>query len=76
MGPAAAAKVMGTLQAGLRVVTTISLAAATRMDLPPGYLRVVAKRHVIVFRVVADSARVVRVLHGARDIPAALDEED
>ena len=72
LGPAAAAKVLRTLRAGLVAATRIDEAAARRTDLPEGYYRVVAKAHLVVFQVVGSEARVIRVVHGARDLPHLL----
>jgi plasmid stabilization system protein ParE len=76
LGPRAAAKVARTLQAGIRACSRIQLSQAKRTDLPEGYFRVVAKTHLIVFQIEADTARVVRILHGARDIAITLDQEN
>lgn len=74
MGSAAAAKTLRTLRAGLVAATQIDEAAARRSDLPNGYLRVVAKAHLVIFQIAGDEARIVRVVHGARDMPGALSE--
>lgn len=44
-------------------------------DLPEGYFRVVAKAHLIIFQIEGDVTRIVRIVHGARDIPALLAPE-
>lgn len=75
MGLAAAAKTARTLRAGLKATARISREAATRPDLPEGYFRVVAKAHLIIFQVEGDVSRIVRIVHGARDIPALLAPE-
>lgn len=75
LGTAAAAKAARTIQAGLRACARVSLAHATRPDLPDGYYRVVAKSHVIVFQAGQDIARIIRILHGARDIAALLEHD-
>lgn len=75
-GPRTTAKVARTLQAGIRACSRVQLSHAARADLPEGYYRVAAKTHIIVFRIDADAARIVRILHGARDIAAALEQED
>jgi plasmid stabilization system protein ParE len=72
VGGRSAAKVTRTLQAGLLATRSISLSAATRADLPDGYYRVIAKVHLVIFRIEGSDARVVRIIHGARDIPGAL----
>ncbi len=76
MGAAPAVKVARTLQAGIRATLEIDAAAASRPDLPDGYRRVVAKAHLIIFQVQADTVRIVRIVHGARDVPAALIDAD
>jgi plasmid stabilization system protein ParE len=75
-GPATAAKAVRTLRAGLRAATTISLTAASRPDLPDGYYRVVAKAHLVIFQVRGGASYVVRIVHGARDLPVALSSGD
>jgi plasmid stabilization system protein ParE len=52
----------------------VSLQSAARPDLPLGVYRVVAKRHVVLFEMHGNVALVLRVVHGARDLVAALDE--
>jgi plasmid stabilization system protein ParE len=74
-GARAAGKVVRTLQAGVHACARISLSQAKRADLPEGYFRVVAKTHLIVFKINADTARIVRILHGARNIAAALEQD-
>lgn len=76
LGAKAAAKVGRTLQAGIRACTRVQLSRASRPDLPEGYFRVVAKTHIIVFTVGDDIERVVRILHGARDIAAIIEQEN
>jgi plasmid stabilization system protein ParE len=76
MGKSSALKVSRSLRAGLTNVSITSLAPAAREDLPEGYFRVVAKSHLIVFRMEQDVARVIRVIHASRDVVAALEEID
>lgn len=74
LGARAAAKVVRTLRAGIRACCRVPLSQAKRADLPEGFFRVVAKTHIIVFRIEENTARIVRILHGARDLSAALQE--
>jgi plasmid stabilization system protein ParE len=39
-------------------------------------LRVVARRHLVIYRVLQDEVRVQRIVHGARDLAALFAEED
>lgn len=72
LGAATAAKALRSIRAGFIAATGISRAAARRDDLPEGYYRVVAKAHLVIFRIENDEAQVVRVVHGSRDIPPLL----
>jgi plasmid stabilization system protein ParE len=76
MGAGPAAKVARTLQAGIRATLEIEAAAASRPDLPDGYVRVVAKAHLVIFQIEVDTVRIVRIVHSARDLPAALTDAD
>ena len=49
------------------------MASARRSNLPEGYYRVVAKAHLVIFQVGSDTAKIVRILHGARDIAPLLE---
>ncbi|MCR6646584.1 MAG: type II toxin-antitoxin system RelE/ParE family toxin [Terricaulis sp.] len=75
LGPSAAAKAARTIQAGIRAAARIDPRQARRADFPKGYFRVVAKAHLIIFQIEGDLSRIVRILHGARDIPTALEIE-
>lgn len=76
LGALAASKAARSIQAGVRAATRIELARARREDLPEGYFRIVAKNHLVIFRVENDTAKIVRILHGARDIAALLDPQE
>ncbi len=75
MGALAAAKALRTIRAGIQATTRISLTQAVRTDLPEGFYRVVAKTHLILFRVEGGIAQVVRIVHAARDIKGLLSDE-
>ncbi len=75
VGVAAAAKAARSIHAGIRAAAQIDLATARRHDLPDGFFRIVARAHLVVFRVEADVAQIVRILHGARDIAALLEND-
>lgn len=72
MGPATAAKTLRSLRAGMVAATGISRQAARREDLPDGYFRVVAKAHLVIFKIDGDEVQIVRVVHASRDIPPLL----
>ncbi len=74
LGAKAALKALRSIQSGIRATTRISIPQATRPDLPEGYFRVVAKTHLVIFQIEGDAAKVVRLLHGARDISVLLGE--
>ncbi len=73
LGPAAALKATRSIQAGIRAATRIDLASARRDDLPEGYFRVVARAHLVIFRVENHTAKIVRIVHSARDVAALLE---
>jgi plasmid stabilization system protein ParE len=72
LGSRAAAKALRSIRAGFVAATRIEPSAAQRADLPEGYYRVVAKAHLVIFQIVGDETRIVRVVHGARDLPPLL----
>ena len=75
LGAQAAAKAARSIQAGVRASTRIELIRARREDLPEGYYRI-AKTHLIVFKVENNTAKIARILHGARDVSALLKLEE
>lgn len=75
MGAGAAAKAARSIRAGIEAAASIDLAVATRADLPDGFYRVVARPHLIIFRIEGDAARIYRIVHGARDLPSLLVDE-
>lgn len=75
LGPGTAAKTLKTIEQALaQHQHGVSLDAATRPDLPIGIYRLVAKRHLILFEMQGEIEHVLRIVHGARDLPSALDE--
>ncbi len=72
LGAATAAKALKSIRAGFIAATGISRMAARRDDLPEGFYRVVAKAHLVIFRIEGDEVQVVRVVHGSRDVPPLL----
>lgn len=48
------------------------LGYVAREDLAPGLRTAAVERYVIFFRIVEDSVRIERVLHGARNLPVVL----
>lgn len=76
LGAQAAAKAARSIQAGVRASTRIELIRARREDLPEGYYRIIAKTHLIVFKVENNTAKIARILHGARDVSALLKLEE
>jgi plasmid stabilization system protein ParE len=47
-----------------------------RDDLPPNLYRTLARQYVVLFRCAGDQIDVLRVIHGARHMPFAIDGED
>ena len=72
MGASAALKVATTIRNRLRSLESGKLKGSAIWPEAPGYFRVVARKHVIIFKVLPDRLRVVRIVHGGRDIPALL----
>jgi len=73
LGALAASKAARSIQAGIRAAARIELSRARREDLPEGYFRVVARAHLIIFKVEQNTGKIVRILHGARDIATLLE---
>lgn len=76
LGALSAAKAARSIQAGIRAAARIDLNRARREDLPEGYFRIVARTHLVIFKVENDIAKIVRILHGARDIAALLEPRE
>jgi plasmid stabilization system protein ParE len=75
LGPGASAKALATIEQALsQLQSGVTPEAATRPDLPVGIYRLIAKRHLILFEMDGSVALVLRIVHGARDLSAALDE--
>lgn len=76
LGAKAAKRVSASIRAGLIATAKVTLLSATREDLPAGHYRVVAREHLIIFVLRSDTARVIRIIHGARDLASALNSLD
>ena len=61
---------VGKLMAQCERIGQTPLAYAGREDLSPGLRMAPIDRYVVFFRVLGETVRVERVLHGARDLPA------
>jgi toxin ParE1/3/4 len=70
LGAAAALKVAATIRKRLQALQAGKLKGASLSPQAPGYSRVVAKRHNIVFRIVGGVLYIVRIVHGAQDMEA------
>ena len=67
-----ARRFVGKLAEQCRRIGRAPMGYPSREDLAPGLRMAPADRYVIFFRIVDGAVRVERVLHGARDLPAAL----
>jgi plasmid stabilization system protein ParE len=75
LGPGASAKALATIEQALsQLQSGVTPEAATRPDLPVGIYRLIATRHLVLFEMDGSVALVLRIVHGARDLSAALDE--
>lgn len=75
LGAAAAVRVEKTILSAIKRLQSEPPLDRSRSDLPEGVFRCVARQHLVIFSCAGDSIRVLRILHGARELPAALDEE-
>lgn len=63
------------LQARMKILGMFPEAGQARPDIGPGARALVEAPYVILYRLERNAARVVRVLHGARNLPALFNEE-
>ena len=70
--PSRAASYIGELYDKAQNIGTAPLAYPKRDDLAPGLRMAIHDLYVILFRVKARSVEIVRILHGARDLPRLL----
>lgn len=68
----AADRVYDRIEARLRILETSVQAGPARPDIAPEARALVQGPYLILYRIVADGAQIVRVLHGARNIGRAL----
>jgi toxin ParE1/3/4 len=66
--PARAASFIEELSAKVETVAERPMSFPARTDLKPGLRSAVHGRYLIIFQVGEDQVRILRVLHGARDI--------
>ncbi len=67
-----ARRFVGRLMEQCQRIGNTPLAYTGREDLAPGLRMAPMGRYVVFFRVIDDTVRIERVLHGARDLPAVL----
>jgi len=70
--PARAAKVIARLRERCAILENHALAGRPRDELGEGLRSLSAQPYVLLYRLTDGTAEVVAVLHGARDLPAAL----
>jgi len=70
--PARAHTFVAELRAQCQTIASAPLAFRSRDELGPGLRSCAHRKYVIFYRVEPDEVVVVRVLHGARDLPTAL----
>ncbi|HEX7618277.1 MAG TPA: type II toxin-antitoxin system RelE/ParE family toxin [Verrucomicrobiae bacterium] len=71
--PAAADRLLETIDEKCRLLAQMPEMGQERPDLAPDLRSLPDSNHVIFCRPVSDGIQVIRVLHGARDIPALFD---
>jgi toxin ParE1/3/4 len=70
--PERAESFVAELQARASRLAEFPDASSVRDDISPGLRSVVQGRYLLFFRVYAHEIRIVRILHGARDLPKLL----
>ena len=70
-----ARRFVARLQGRCKQIGTAPLSYPSREDLAPGLRMAPLGRYVIFFRVLDDTVRIERVLHGARNLPVVLEPE-
>ncbi len=73
--PQAAADDFARPTAAYRSLSAFPERVLTWGDLLPGFRAMPFGNRLIFYKIVADEVRVLRVLHGARDIPGAFDDD-
>jgi toxin ParE1/3/4 len=70
--PQAAAAILELIEAKCDLLAQYPEAGRLREELLPNLRSVPVSRYVIFYRIASDEIQVIRILHGARDLPAAL----
>ncbi len=70
--PAAADRLYDRLEGRVRILERFAEAGAARPDIAPKARMLVERPYVILYRILPEGVQIVRVLHGARDLRAAL----
>jgi toxin ParE1/3/4 len=70
-----ARRFVGKLMEQCKRIGNAPLGYAGREDLAPGLRMAALGRYVVFFRVIDNSVRIERVLHGARNLPAILESD-
>lgn len=73
--PANARRFVGKLMEQCQRIGTSPMGYVGREDLAPGLRMAALGRYVIFFRVIDGTARIERVLHGVRNLPAVLERD-
>ncbi len=71
--PARAESFVAELEAKARRLAEWPGSYPTRDDISPGLRAAVHGRYLLLYREIEDEVRIVRVVHGARDLPRTLD---
>ena len=71
--PERAETFIAELEAKARQATERPLSFPERSDISPGLRAAIHGRYLLLFRDLGDEVRIVRVLHGARDLPRIID---
>jgi len=68
--PAAAEKLLDTLNKKIGMLADHPLLGPARPDIAPDLRYLISGNYLILYRVIGDSVEIVRVLHGARNLSA------
>lgn len=67
-----ARKLVARLRARVTILRTLPHAGRLRPEFGDGIRNLVERPYIILYRLIGDDAEIVALLHGARDLPAAL----
>ena len=69
VNPAAADELYNRLEAHVEILRRFPQSGRARLDIAPDARALVELPYLILYRIIPDGVQIVRVLHGARDLP-------